>query len=75
MLGPAHGMGRVGGENLANHEPIKQHAHGSEVLLHRRLGGRGLERLDIGGDMDRLDIDEFDDAVLLQPGEEMAAAR
>ena len=72
MLGPAHGVRRVDGEDLADDQPVEQHADRGEVLLDGRLGGRGLQRLDIGGDVDRLDVDELDDAVLLEPGEEMA---
>jgi hypothetical protein len=33
---------------------------------------RGLQGLDISGDVDRLDIDELDNAVLFEPGEEIA---
>ena len=72
MLGPANRMGRVGGEDLPDHQPVEQHADRGEMLLYGRLGGRGLERLDIGGDVDRLDVGELVDAVLLQPGKKVA---
>jgi len=72
MLGPAHGMGRVGGEHLADHEPVEQHADRRQVLLCGRLRVRGLQGLDISSDVDRLDIDELDNAVLFEPGEEIA---
>ena len=72
MLGPANRMGRVGGEDLPDHQPVEQHADRGEMLLYGRLGGRGLERLDIGGDVDRLDVGELVNAVLLQPGKKVA---
>jgi hypothetical protein len=72
MFGPAHRMRRVGGEDLADDEPIEQHANGRQVLLHRRLGSGRLQRLYIGGDMDRLDVGELAELVLLDPGEEVA---
>jgi hypothetical protein len=40
------------------------------VLLHGRLGNLVLQGLDIGRDVQRLDADEFVDAVLLESGEE-----
>src|SRR6516225_1308364 len=43
VLGPTHSMGRIDRENLADDEPIKQHADGREVLFDGRLGGRGLK--------------------------------
>jgi hypothetical protein len=43
MLVPAHGMGRVRGEELADHQPVEQHADRGQVLLDRRFGGRGLK--------------------------------
>ena len=38
MRGPAHGVGRVGRENLADDEPVEQHADRRQVLLGGRLG-------------------------------------
>src|SRR6516165_8154454 len=49
-------------EDLADDEPIKQHANGREVLLDGRLGGRRLQSLDVGGDVHGLDISELADA-------------
>jgi hypothetical protein len=72
MLGLAHRMRRVDSEDLADDQPVEQHANGRKVLLHRRLGGRRLQRLDIGRDVDRLDIGEFADLVLLDPGKKVA---
>jgi hypothetical protein len=72
VLGPAHRMGRIDGENLADDEPIEQHADRREVLLHRRLGGRRLQRLDVSRDVHGLNVGELADAMLLDPGEERA---
>ena len=58
----------------------KKHADSSEMLLDGWLCCRAFshsavtyirhpQRLQIGGDMERLDIDELADAVLLEPGE------
>ena len=66
MLGPAHRVRRVGGENLADDQPVEQHTDRGQVLLDCRSGGsalpygsiaglRHLQRLDIGSDMEGLD--------------------
>ena len=57
-------------KDLADHQPVEQHADRREVLLDRRLGGGRLQRLDIGGDMQRLDIGQLADVVTLDPSEE-----
>jgi hypothetical protein len=44
---------------------------GGEVLLDGRLGHFGLQRLDIGGDVERLDIDQGHDPGGIEPGEEV----
>ena len=36
MLRPAHGRRRVGGQHLTSDQPVEQHPHGSELLLHAR---------------------------------------
>ena len=72
MLGPTHSMGRIDCQDLADDEPIKQHADGREVLFDGRLGGRRLKPLDVGGDVHGLDIGELADPMLLDPGEEGA---
>ncbi len=51
MLRPAHGMCRIGGDDLASDQPVEQHADGGKVLLDRRLLEIFPQRLDIGGDM------------------------
>jgi hypothetical protein len=42
------------------------------VQLDRRLGSCRLQHLYIGGDVDRLDVGELADLVLLDPGKEVA---
>jgi hypothetical protein len=39
MLGPAHGMSRIGGQDLAHNQPVEQHADRCQVLFDGRLGG------------------------------------
>ena len=51
-------------------QPVEQHADGGEVLLDRRLLKILAERLDIGGDVQRLDIGNLADLVMVAPGEE-----
>ena len=52
MLRAAHGRGRIGRHDLAGDEPIEQHAHGGELLLHARRRMGLLECLDICGDIE-----------------------
>jgi hypothetical protein len=59
VLGPAHGMRRIDCEDLADDQPVEQHADRGQVQLNGRLGVRGLQRLDVGRDMDRLDFGEL----------------
>ena len=73
MLGPAHRLGRVDGEDSANDEPIEQHADRREVLLHGRLRGQRLQLLDVGCNIKGLDVGEFADAVLLEAKNEHTA--
>ena len=55
MFWATHGRRRVRRHDLAGDQPIEQHAHGGELLLHawRRMGL--LEQLYIGGDIERPD--------------------
>ena len=70
VLGAAHRMRRIGRDDLAGDQPVEQHADGGQVLLDRRLLKILAERLDIGGDVQRLDIGDLADMVLVAPGEE-----
>ena len=58
-------------EHPAGDEPVEAHADGGEVLFYRGLGHPGAERLDIGGDVERLDVDELADLVTVDPGKEL----
>ena len=60
----------VGGEDLAGDQPIDHHADGGQVLLDRRLLKILAERLDIGGDVERLDVGELAEFVAIVPVEE-----
>jgi hypothetical protein len=70
VLGTAHGLRRADDEHSAGDQPVERHADRGEVLLDGRLGRRGLQRLDIGGDVQRLDIGKIADVVPVEPGEE-----
>ena len=63
-------MGRIGRDDLARDQPVEQHADGGEVLLDRRLLKILAHSLDIGGDMQWLDIGNLADLVMVAPGEE-----
>ena len=67
---PAHGGGRVGRHDLADHHPIEQVAQRGQAQLRGRRGSRALQLLDVGGDMHALDRRELRDAVRLKPIEE-----
>jgi hypothetical protein len=71
VLGAANRGGGIAGEDAAGDEPIEQHADGGEVLLDGRLRHPVLERLYIGGDVKRLDIDQRHDPGGVEPGEEV----
>ena len=73
VLRTAHRVRRIGRDNLADDEPIEQHADGGEVLLDRRLLKILAERLDIGRDVQRLNIGNLADRVMVAPGEEPGA--
>jgi hypothetical protein len=70
VLRSPHRTRRVERQNLADHQPVKEHPHRSQVLLHRRCLVRLPELLDVGGDHDGLHLSEFAQASLLAPGEE-----
>jgi len=72
MLRAADRMGGVGGHDLAGDQPVEQHADGCQVLLDRRFLEILAKRLDIGRHMQRLDIGELAELVMLAPGEEPA---
>jgi hypothetical protein len=72
VLGPADRVCRVGRDHLPCDEPVEQHADRGQVLFDRRLLEILAERLDIGRDVQRLDIGELAELVVLAPGKEAA---
>ena len=71
VLRAAHGRSRVCRHNLAGDQPIEQHAHGGELLLYARRRMGPLERLYIGGDIERPDRGQRQPAIFA-PGEELS---
>ena len=65
MLRAADRVGRVSGDDLTGNQPVEQHADGSQVLLDRRSLEIRAKRLDIGRDVQRLDVGELADMVML----------
>jgi hypothetical protein len=72
MLRAAVGMGRIGGEHAAGDQPVEQHANGGQMLFCGRFLEAALHRLDVCGDVQRLDVSELTDLMTLAPGEEPA---
>ena len=73
VLRPAHRGGRIGaGENLADDQPVEQHADRREVLLDGRRAVAAAENLDVGGDVMRAHRRERRDVLGVEPGEERA---
>ena len=56
MLRAAHRVCRVSGDDLAGDHPVEQHADRRQVLLDSRLFEILSKRLDVGGDVQRLDV-------------------
>jgi hypothetical protein len=70
VLRAAHRIRRIGRDDLARDPPVEQHANGGQVLLDRRFLEILAHRLDIGRDVQRLDIGDLADLVMVAPGEE-----
>ena len=68
VFGAAHGVGGVYLQNVAGHEPVKEHAQRGQVLLDGGRGARSLQVLDEGGDVEGLNVGEPGDAAALAPG-------
>jgi hypothetical protein len=75
VLGAAHGVGRVDGEEADSGEPVKTRADGGEVLFDGRLGHSGAEGRDVGGDMERLDTGKLVDFLWSTQAKKSATAR
>jgi hypothetical protein len=65
-------MRRINRKHLVDDEPVEKHADRSKVLLDSRFRRGRLQRLYIGGDVQRLDIGKLADLVALDPAEEQA---
>jgi hypothetical protein len=63
----AHGVGRVGVDDVAGHQPVKQHPQRCKVLLHRGRGELPLQLLHERGDVEGLHLGELVQAVGLAP--------
>jgi len=72
MLRTAPARGGIYRDDLAGDEPIEQHAHRGQALLGGRRAMRAPEQFDMSADMQRLDVDERGEAVLLAPCEEFS---
>ncbi len=70
VLWPTYRMRRIDRDDLADDEPVKHHADRREMLLDGRLLEILAMRLDRGGDVQRLDIGDFADLVMVAPGDE-----
>ena len=67
-LGPRTAWAGLSVDDLADDEPVEEHADGGEVLLDRGLGVAVLELLDVPGDGHRFDRLEIRVALALAPG-------
>jgi hypothetical protein len=70
-LGPSNHRGRIAPDDLADHEPVEQHAHRRQVLLDRGRRVGLAQVLDVGGDVDRLEAAELAEAADLAPAEKL----
>ena len=70
VLRPAHGVSRIGVQDVARHQPIEQHADRGQVLLHGGLGVGAAELLDVGGDVHGRHPGEVVQTPLRAPGGE-----
>ena len=72
VLRPAHGGGRVDRHHLAGDQPVEQHAHRGELLLHARRPVFLLQRIHPGRHVEGSDRSERE-AALFAPDEEASA--
>ncbi len=71
VFGAAHRGGGIYGQDLADHQPVEQHADGGQPLLDGRRRKPASEALDPGGDVHGLDVEQTK-AGLVAPVEEFA---
>jgi hypothetical protein len=72
MRRPAHRHRRVGGHDLAAHQPVEEATHRGEPLLDRRRRQVEPELLDPRGDVERLDLRKRAHPAHRAPAEEIA---
>jgi hypothetical protein len=53
---PPDGMSGIGGNDLAGHQPVEEHAKAGEMLLDGGGGAFPLHLFDVSCDMNRLDV-------------------
>ena len=53
---PSHSAGGVGGQDLADDEPVEEHPDSGKVEFDRGRRHPALQFFDVGGDVDRLDL-------------------
>jgi hypothetical protein len=63
--------GRIRGHDLADHQPIEQHADGGEMLLDRGLGESSTEQFDVRRDVDRFNVDKVFQIISPAPAGEL----
>ena len=71
VLGPSHRVRRIDRRDLTAHEPVEQHRIAARCWFTVDLALLSAP-FDIGRNMDRLDVRELTDPVLLDPGKEVA---
>ena len=69
VFGSAHRCCGIEGEDLADDEPVEEHAQRGQVLLDARSGKRARELLDVGGDHHGLHLVEREATTLAPVGE------
>ena len=65
-------MRRIGSDDLARHQPVKQHADAGQVLLDGRSRAHLAQLLDVPDHMHRLHVLDARDAFVLAPAQERA---
>ncbi len=72
MLRPTNHARGVGGHDLTEDKPIKEHADGGELYFDRRRRDPLLQFFDVGRDVDRLHVAEMIEAAGFAPEGEVA---
>ena len=72
VFGAADRCRRIGGNNLADYEPVEEHTDGGQVLLHGRPGSLAAEFLQPGCDVNGLNGGQIRELPPQTPGGEPA---